>query len=304
MWGSLHRRIAAIDAWIELSLARALGRLEQRPRWLLSLSSILLVLLLGLVDAVSGEEVAFSVLYLIPVSLAAWYVGRRAGAWLSALSATAWLLADLVAKTGPYSRLLIPIWNTYMRFGFFLVVTVLLSALRRSLDREKALARKDYLTGAANARAFFDAASLELSRARRYSHPLTIAYIDVDNFKTINDQFGHAVGDAVLRMTVTTIRRNLRASDLVARLGGDEFALLLPETGSAAAEVVSQKLRASLLHEASAQGWPVTFSIGVLTYLTPPQTVEEAIHAADALMYDVKKTRKNMIKRATVPADE
>lgn len=302
--GPLRRRISAFDHRVERSLGRLLLYLERQSRWWLALLSIALVGLLGLIDALTSDEVAFSVFYLLPVSIAAWYVGRRPGAWLSAISALTWLVADLSFAGSPYSHPLIPLLNTLTRFSFFLLVTVLLSALRRSLDREKTLARMDYLTGAANARAFVDTARLELSRSRRYQHPLTIAYIDVDNFKTVNDQLGHSAGDAVLRMTVTTIRRNLRASDLVARLGGDEFALLLPETGPDAAEVVGRKVQSRLLSEAEAQGWSVTFSIGVLTCLTPPETVEEAIYAADALMYSVKKSRKNMIKFATLSADQ
>jgi diguanylate cyclase (GGDEF)-like protein len=296
----LNDRIETLDAQIETGLGHALTRLDQLPRWLLGLISVALVALVGLIDALTGEQVAFALFYLAPIALMAWYVGRRPGAWLSAACAIIWLLADLAVTAQPYARLLIPIWNTYSRFGFFLIVTVLLSALRRSLDREKTLARLDYLTGAANARAFFDVATLELSRARRYRHALTIAYIDVDNFKEVNDQYGHAAGDGVLRMTVATIRRNLRASDLVARLGGDEFALLLPETGPAAAEAVGQKMQAHLLQAAREQNWPVTFSIGVLTCVQLPQTIEEALHAADELMYSVKKTRKNMIRYATL----
>jgi len=94
----------------------------------------------------------------------------------------------------------VPIWNALTRFLFFMLVAICLIALRNAYEHEKALARSDFLTGAANSRAFFEVADMELVRARRYARPFSVAYIDVDNFKTVNDTLGHLAGDDLLRV--------------------------------------------------------------------------------------------------------
>jgi diguanylate cyclase (GGDEF)-like protein len=135
-----------------------------------------------------------------------------------------------------------------------------------------------------------------LHRARRYPHPLTVVYMDLDNFKAVNDHFGHEVGDKLLRMITKIINRNIRSTDAVARLGGDEFALLLPETNGASAGRVIEKLHAQLLAAMKKNGWPVTFSIGVVTFLSQPESVDTMIKLVDDLMYAAKESGKNQIK--------
>jgi diguanylate cyclase (GGDEF)-like protein len=120
-----------------------------------------------------------------------------------------------------------------MDCGMFLVVVVVLSSLRGAWEREKIHARTDSLTGVSNARAFFEVAAVELARARRYQRPFTIAYLDLDNFKQVNDRFGHEVGDDLLQIVARTLREGSRASDFVARMGGDEFVVLLETLGEA-----------------------------------------------------------------------
>ena len=101
---------------------------------------------------------------------------------------------------------------------------------------------RDPLTGALNSRAFTEQLQLEVDRAKRYDHPLSLAYIDLDNFKRVNDSRGHLEGDKVLRCVVTEMRKSVRANDVVGRLGGDEFALLMPETDVAAAHATIQQV--------------------------------------------------------------
>jgi diguanylate cyclase (GGDEF)-like protein len=146
-------------------------------------------------------------------------------------------------------------------------------------------------------------ADLELQRARRYRHPLTLLYIDADNFKIVNDQWGHQTGDQVLIRIARILKNHLRGTDITARLGGDEFVVLLPETASEAAQITARKLRTRLLEDLQRAGWPVTFSIGVLTFTTPPYTVDAMVTEADALMYAVKRSGKNAMKYeiATAP---
>jgi diguanylate cyclase (GGDEF)-like protein len=174
-----------------------------------------------------------------------------------------------------------------------------LSTLKRTLEHEKELSRTDYLTGAANSRVFYDLLQTEINRSQRYKNPFTIAYIDLDNFKTVNDEFGHATGDQVLCFVVNQTRKNLRKTDVIARLGGDEFALLLPETNQESAQVVLAKLQCDILAGMQQSNWPVTLSIGVLTCIDLPHTADEAVRVVDDLMYSVKHGSKNGIKYAT-----
>jgi len=163
------------------------------------------------------------------------------------------------------------------------------------LEREKELARTDVLTGLANRRAFYEALQAERARAARYRRPITLACVDLDNFKKVNDTLGHAVGDELLARVADVLRKTLRLSDTVGRLGGDEFALLLPETDAPSAEALLEKLRSILRRSMEAKNWPVTFSIGAATFLETPPSMEHMIRTADELMYAVKKSGKNRI---------
>ena len=119
--------------------------------------------------------------------------------------------------------------------------------------------------------------------------------MDVDNFKTVNDEFGHDAGDELLRAVAETLRRNMRTSDTVARLGGDEFAVLLPETDYEAARTVIEKARGRLLAEATNRNLPISFSFGAVTCAVAPQNASEIIKAADRLMYEGKQSGKNAL---------
>src|SRR5207237_3552929 len=132
--------------------------------------------------------------------------------------------------------------------------------------------------------------AIESERARRLSRPLTLAYIDLDNFKQVNDRLGHAAGDAVLVQVVRTVCDELRGSDLLARLGGDEFGLLLPETGPEGAAALLTRIHEVLSDEMAGQGLPVTFSVGAITFHRPLLDVDQMIQRVDGLMYRAKKT--------------
>lgn len=268
--------------------------LEQQPKAILWVTALLAVALLGLFDYLSGFEISFSFFYLLPVSLSAWAISRNAGFVLSVAGGATWLMANYLAGE-QLSHPLIPFWNTLMRVGFFLVVSVLISQVHHLLDQERSLARTDFLTGALNSRSFYITAGSEIARATRYQRPLTILYIDLDNFKSVNDHLGHVAGDGVLQSVAQTITRSIRSIDSVARLGGDEFAVLLPETPDQAAKVIAPRLQQALLGEMRNNHWPITFSIGALTCYRPPLDVQQLIKLADQLMYSVKNTSKDAI---------
>lgn len=253
--------------------------------------SVLGALLVGVTDYLAGYEVSMSLFYLGPVALAAWYGGRWAGVGIALISCVLWYSAQLAAGY-PYSHPAIPVWNALIRFGFFLVTSSLLIALRGSLLEQRQLARTDVLTGLYGRRAFEDRLEHDLAMAQRRKSPLTLAYVDLDNFKAVNDTLGHAEGDRVLRTTGQVLTKALRKTDTAARLGGDEFALVLPETdGNGARRVVDNFVRE--LHDAfAAIGQKVTCSVGVVSFLDPGLSAAEALAAADALMYEVKHEGK------------
>ena len=275
-----------------------LASLEKRSKLFVIAVGFALIGAIGILDLLTGYEFVFSLFYLLPISLVTWFTGRRLGIVASLVSTLVWLISDVAAEN-PYTHLVIYVWNTIMGFGFFIIVTLLLSTLKIALEHEKELARTDYLTGALNPRVFYDVLQTEINRSHRYKNPFTIAYIDLDNFKTVNDEFGHAIGDQVLCFVVNQVKNHLRKTDMVARLGGDEFALLLPETKQESAQVVLSKLQSDILAGMQQSNWPVTLSIGVLTCIDAPHTTDEAIRMVDDLMYSVKRGSKNEIKYAT-----
>jgi diguanylate cyclase (GGDEF)-like protein len=256
--------------------------------------SFLLVAGLGAAHAWLGRDVSLSVFGLAPVFLVSWFAGRSAGLMIAFPSALLWFVADSLTPSAGHP--LVPVWNALVEFAFFVVGTVLVSALKQAFEQEKTLARTDPLTGVANSRSFFEIAERERQRARRYNHAMTIAYLDVDNFKAVNDRHGHFAGDSLLVDLVAVMQSVLRQTDVVARLGGDEFALLLPETGSAAAQVVSRKVQQQLDDFVKRESWPITFSIGVVTTLQPPDSFEVLLQRADDLMYEAKKSGKNQLR--------
>jgi len=256
-----------------------------------------LIGVIGTLDILTEYSMAFSIFYVMPISFAGWLMGRRIGILASLISTFVWLLTDLSGHI--YTNPIVPLWNTLVRLTFFCLVTLLLSALKSSMERERAVARTDYLTGAGNLRFFLELLQKEIDRSLRYQHPFTLVYIDVDNFKTVNDQFGHIIGDEVLRTLVRNITTHVRKTDTVARLGGDEFALLLPETTQESARVAISKLQDGLLKEMQQNKWPITFSVGVLTCSAPPVKAGELVRIADELMYSVKYGGKNAITYST-----
>ena len=280
-----------------------IASLEKRSQLFWTIAGIVLIAGVGAIDLLTGYEIAPDLFYLIPIALVTWFSGKRLGVAASICSAFVWSIADAMAGH-PYSHPAIFYWNTAIRFSFFIVVTLLLAALKKSLEHEQELARTDYLTGAANMHSFFDLLQREIDFSQRYKQPLTLAYIDLDNFKTINDRFGHIAGNKVLCAIVNCAKSQLRKTDIVARLGGDEFAFLLPRTDQEAAQVIISKVHLSLLDEMQKINLPATFSIGVLTSNDEPHTTDELVRMADNLMYSVKNNGKNGINYSVLTEEK
>ncbi len=271
---------------------------EGRSLFFWIIISTALVGVLGILDYQTGNEFSFSLFYLLPILLISWYVGRAAGLGISVFSALTWLSADIFVRED-YFHPIVYFWNTLMRFGFFVIVAYLVSELNKSQKIVEALAHTDFITGVVNSRYFHQLLSAELARARRYERPFTLIYLDIDNFKQVNDRFGHEGGDILIKAIADELNRNVRVTDTVARLGGDEFAILFPETGQQEAKIITTKLHEGLKERLN-PGLPfITFSAGVVTYLTLPASVTETIKIADKLMYSVKNSTKDSIHYST-----
>ncbi len=264
------------------------------------LVALLTVVLISTIDFVVGYEIAVSIFFLIPVAIATWYISHRAGIHFSILCAIIWFAIDYHGH--PYANPIAPYWNALVRMGFFLITEELLNQMKVHLGNEKRLSRTDNLTGLLNGRGFAEKAENLFGLAARHNRPLALAHIDLDNFKQVNDELGHSEGDKVLRVISGKLLSSLRVTDVAGRLGGDEFAIVLPETDAAGAKSMFATLRDALLQETRKHNWPISFSIGVVSFDAPAFSLDEAIRIADTLMYQVKASGKNNILYRHYPA--
>lgn len=182
-------------------------------------------------------------------------------------------------------------------------------AIKEDITLEKAAARElerlattDPLTGSLNRRAFMEAVQHELDRVRRYETPASILMLDLDHFKRVNDEFGHAAGDTVLKHFVTQVVATLRSSDTVGRIGGEEFAILLPETDLAGACDMAERIRtrvAALPVIAEHARIPITVSIGATTLYLSDISPEHPLARADEGLYLAKRNGRNRVEAVT-----
>ncbi len=254
---------------------------------------VLLTLLVYWVNAVTPSTARFGILYTIPVLLVTWTEGLAWGILLAVATtvfreATAWV--QMPADTPLQWRIL----NGLAYLAVLGVAMAGLQSLRRSQAQLARLVTQDQLTSVLNARAFVARLGQELDRNRRYPRPLALLYMDLDNFKVINDTHGHQTGDAVLRLVADSMRSSVRHADVVGRLGGDEFAVLMPETDAALADAAAKRLIAGL--RTVFKGTPnVTASIGVVSCAATDASTDDLLKRADQAMYDAKKSGKDRV---------
>lgn len=270
---------------------------ESLPRPLAWLVLVMVTVLIGIVDYASGIEASVAPLYLVPVLVSAWSLGQGPGLAFSFIESLTLVFSNWLAGQA-YSSAWMLVWNIVLRGTAYVIVASLAATFRRQVRQAEQLALTDFLTGAWNRRAFYQSVAKEIARLERCGGPFSLAYIDLDDFKIINDRFGHEKGDKVLRTLVDVCNANLRGSDLVGRLGGDEFVLLLAETDA----TMLRKMLPRLVDKIkSGLGNRVSLSVGAVTCTRSPEDVEAIIRHADDLMYEVKHATKNDIRYSIYP---
>lgn len=247
---------------------------------------------IALIDHATGIEYRVFPLYYLPVSLAAWHAGWAAAVALAAASSA---LSVYFNDTGSLLAPSVVAINFAILMVAALSVGTLVGVLRHRLDAEHLLGRRDTLTALPNRRAFQERGELLFAAARRYAHPVAIAYLDLDGFKVINDTHGHAEGDRVLRVVGSVLQRHTRAADLVARLGGDEFAVLMTDTDADNASVMLERVRRLIDEAMRASEWPITLTIGAVAFPKAPGSLDEALRRADAALYAAKRAGKRRL---------
>jgi diguanylate cyclase (GGDEF)-like protein len=258
--------------------------------WLMCLGTILL---LGAFRSATDAQYAIFSLALFPVLIIAWLGGKKNGLIMAFLATTMWIFADF-ASGKQFSAPWI-IWaNAATHLLTYALVVILASQVHQQINKLHRYATHDVLTGLSNRRAFLEAGAFEVERSRRYSRPLTFVFMDLDDFKRLNDTRGHDAGDEALQATTRALLRAMRSTDLVARLGGDEFAFLLPEIGYDEAIEAGHKIFLAV-NDALKKFSPVTASIGVAWFGEVDRTFAEMLKASDELMYEVKASGKNNI---------
>lgn len=272
-------------------LSRQAGGMGRIRNTVVAAGCALAIIVVGILDWGTGIELRVFPLYFIPIAVGVQVGGPAVRYGLTALATVTWAVAYSL-DAGEIS-LLTGIWNVAAQMAAFSLVAYLVGRQWDQRKQEEARSREDYLTGLQNSRAFFETLAREIERANRYHRALALAYMDMDDFKNINDSRGHQTGDEVLKTLARILRSGLRSTDVVARLGGDEFAILLIETDRASAETVLRKVQAEVNAGLAARFGTATVSIGAAiceSFVPPPS---EFVRRADSLMYEVKRAGKN-----------
>ena len=283
-------------------LSHVATRFARLPRPAIVATGLVLITVIAYFDYLTGPRVLLSIFYLLPVMFVAWASGSTTCGLTVAVGA--FLVGPIEAAITDYSYVSLPVavWNGAVRLSVFCVVLFLMARLRALMSKLEEQALADELTGLANLRALREIVAKEIERSRRFNHPLSLAYLDIDGFKTVNDRVGHEAGDRVLIALASVARATVRSIDTVVRVGGDEFVILMPETGDETALPLADRLRETFSRAVKVEGVPVTCSIGLASFGRPPASVDEMLATADALMYEAKAGGGDAVRAVEVTA--
>ena len=250
----------------------------------------------------TGRYLSLDVLYCLPIiqvaRLAAIHATRSSDTQISTLVgivvAFVWTATETIISGQDFPSYVF-LLNTFTRSVVFTVIGRVII----KLWREKEYARKDMLTGLANRVELMERLEVEQDRSERSGMPYSLLFIDVDNFKNLNDNHGHQVGDEALKVLGKLLIANFRKADTAARLGGHEFVMLLPNTDERSCDILIKRIEVSTQQAFEKRSWPIAVSIGQTTQIGTTRTVDEVIHLADENMYKAKSVKQQMMKGAS-----
>lgn len=243
----------------------------------------------------AGTYLSLDVLYCLPViqvaSTRAIRTLRRSDnqttTIVGIISALAWSIAE-AALFWPAFPMFALALNIFTRSVTFTVLGRVVS----KLWKEREYARKDMLTNLANRMEFNERFEKEQLRSERSGNPYSVLFIDIDQFKSLNDEYGHNIGDTALKLVSDILSRNSRSIDTVARIGGDEFVILFPETDQNICGMLVARIKTAALKHFQAEGWEISLSVGQVTATGKERSLEEVLHEADRLMYSNKQRKQ------------
>jgi diguanylate cyclase (GGDEF)-like protein len=244
-------------------------------------------IVIGTLDILSGDTFSLALFYLIPIGFFAWFLSLNIALMNTLACTIVWSASNQVMGIAPL------ISNIVTNLGFYTIFSIMIHYSRIMYEHEKVLSRTDHLTGLLNNRSFYEVAQNYLCIMKRRKSPFSIAFIDLDNFKEINDQYGHDAGDEALKDFAESIVSTLRVTDKAARFGGDEFVVMFPDTDSASIDIIMKKINERVKARMSAYNYNLSFSAGVICCSESVHTIDELVKMADKLMYDVKSNGKN-----------
>ncbi len=269
-------------------------RLESLPRSAAVCVVAVLCLTVGWIDYATGTEVRVLPLYFIATSFGAWRLGRTGAVISAALALLTWVAAQLF---DPATQWTMAIWltNIFTQGAALLFVGMLVATLALQLRVADAANRKDPLTGLRNRHGLVSDTAIAIALCRRNERAIALAFVDLDNFKQVNDRLGHKAGDLLLQVCAGVIQQGCRSTDIAARLGGDEFVIVMPELQLAEAHVVMDRLRQRFKEQPEVAISQVSMTIGVISDRRAALTIESLLATADSLMYEAKRAGKDRV---------
>jgi diguanylate cyclase (GGDEF)-like protein len=279
--------------WVPLILRSTAGA----PSRMVCLASILAMVSIFGLDSADGSKISLNVLYVFPIAASAFYCERTTLVALGAAIAGGLQLLTLIAYETP-------VWsiaaNIIIELASAAVIVILTRHARSKIARMEALAVTDELTRLPNRRGVESVIRREIAKQRRYGGALSVALLDLDRFKEVNDYQGHAAGDRALKLIGAVLSQYTRESDSVARLGGDEFVIVMPRTQRAECAALCRSLSRAIIRRMTVADLSITASIGFATFEEAPGSVSMALQKADRAMYADKASRSRLRVEQTV----
>lgn len=251
--------------------------------------------LISIVDWQTGRHVILSPLYLVFVFYFSFSTPYRFGVAMLCLGLTVRAAINLCEQSSSTDDDYASLVNIVIIDISWCLMFFVTRALRGFAEDAQKAAHNDALTQLLTRRYINDLMPLLLEDLRRQNRSFSIASIDCDNFKAVNDTWGHAAGDAVLKTIAQVMLASLRTTDLCVRLGGDEFIIIFLGTTQEHVSHIIERCISALNKAMQEKEWPVTFSVGVVNFTTIPEHIDDAIRMADEVMYKTKKIGKNGI---------